>query len=175
MFCRLLFVLCLLDIVLSVLLRFTDSDYTFGIFSYYTFDYLIILFTIIDKRGNKANWFQDIHQHWTRNANNIMHSLARTTFHFNSFLPSTVNSWNELPHTIMSVVDSVRSYMQDSILRVVLWKTTYSKGIWSRILFVLVNIFSYLTTSCLDVLFIHTWEIIFLLTYLDSTTVIIHF
>jgi len=31
-FCRLLFVHCLLAIVLSVLLRFSDSDYPFGIF-----------------------------------------------------------------------------------------------------------------------------------------------
>ena len=32
MFCRLVFVLFLLAIVLSVLPRFTDSDYSFGIF-----------------------------------------------------------------------------------------------------------------------------------------------
>jgi len=32
MFCRSLFVLFLLTIVLSVLLRYTDSDYPFGIF-----------------------------------------------------------------------------------------------------------------------------------------------
>ena len=31
-FCRSLFVLFLLDIVFAVLLRFTDSDYPFGIF-----------------------------------------------------------------------------------------------------------------------------------------------
>ena len=67
---------------------------------------------------------------------------ARMTFHFNSFLPSTIKLWNELPidikkitvpysvlnhiykenlklpHTIMSVVDSVISSMQDFVLRV---------------------------------------------------------
>ena len=68
---------------------------------------------------------------------------ARTTFHLNSFLPSTIKLWNELPtdikiiitvpysvlnhiykenlkvpHTIMSVVHSVISSMQDFVLRV---------------------------------------------------------
>jgi hypothetical protein len=121
---------------------------------------------------------------------------ARPTFHLNSFLPSTIKLWNELPtdikiiitvpysvlnhiykenlkvpHTIMSVVHSVISSMQDFVLRVGLWKTTQSKGIWSQIIFVLVNRLSHLTTSYLNVL-IHTWETIFLLTYLDRKTVI---
>ena len=44
-----------------------------------------------------------------------------------------------------------------------LLKTTYSKEIWSPILFELVNRLSHLTTSCLNVLCIHTWEILFLI------------
>ena len=35
MFCRSLFVLFLLGFVLSVLLRFTDADYPFGIFKFF--------------------------------------------------------------------------------------------------------------------------------------------
>jgi ABC-type phosphate transport system permease subunit len=37
MFCRLLFVFFLFTMVLSVLLRFTDSDYPFGIFKFFLY------------------------------------------------------------------------------------------------------------------------------------------
>jgi hypothetical protein len=39
MFCRSLFVFFLLVIVLSVLLRYTDSDYPFGIFKLFLFHF----------------------------------------------------------------------------------------------------------------------------------------
>ena len=42
-FCRLLFVLFLLVIVLSVLLRYTDSDYPFGIFKLFFYDSLFYI------------------------------------------------------------------------------------------------------------------------------------
>jgi len=43
MFCRSLFVLFLLAIVLSALLRYTDSDYLFGIFKLFLQHYLGIV------------------------------------------------------------------------------------------------------------------------------------
>jgi hypothetical protein len=43
MFCRLLFLLLSFSIVLSVLLRFTDSDYPFGIFKLF----LLVMVMII--------------------------------------------------------------------------------------------------------------------------------
>jgi hypothetical protein len=45
MFCRLLFLLLSFSIVLSVLLRFTDSDYPFGIFKLFL---LVMVMMIIN-------------------------------------------------------------------------------------------------------------------------------
>ena len=45
MFCRLLFLLLSISIVLSVLLRFTDSDYPFGIFKLFL---LVMVMMIIN-------------------------------------------------------------------------------------------------------------------------------
>jgi hypothetical protein len=45
MFCRLLFLLLSFSIVLSVLLRFTDSDYHFGIFKLFL---LVMVMMIIN-------------------------------------------------------------------------------------------------------------------------------
>ena len=42
MLCRSLFVLCLLAIMLSVLLRFTDTGYPFGIFNLFLEEYCLI-------------------------------------------------------------------------------------------------------------------------------------
>ena len=44
--------------------------------------------------------FNEIHQHRTRGSSNIMPVPARTAFHYNSFLPSTVRLWNDLPVNI---------------------------------------------------------------------------
>lgn len=44
--------------------------------------------------------FNEIHQHRTRGSTNIMPVPARTAFHYNSFLPSTVRLWNDLPVNI---------------------------------------------------------------------------
>ena len=41
--------------------------------------------------------FRNIHQYRTRSANNFPSVPCRTTYHMNSFLPSTVRLWNSLP------------------------------------------------------------------------------
>ena len=48
MFCKSLLVLFLLAIVLSVLLRYTDSDYPFGIFKlFFAFSHLLFMYICI--------------------------------------------------------------------------------------------------------------------------------
>ncbi|CAC5415948.1 unnamed protein product [Mytilus coruscus] len=44
--------------------------------------------------------FGQSHPYGTRNAGNVPHMPARTTYYHNSFLPSTVRLWNEIPINI---------------------------------------------------------------------------
>ena len=44
--------------------------------------------------------FHNIHRYGTRNSSNIISIQTRTTYYFNSFLPSTIRLWNELPANI---------------------------------------------------------------------------
>jgi biotin transporter BioY len=76
MFCRSLFVLFLLAIVLSVLLRFTDFDYLFGIFKLFLFALWFhihlnpllhevhTLTKILDTQGTSAHMQKYIRRNW---------------------------------------------------------------------------------------------------------------
>jgi hypothetical protein len=53
--------------------------------------------------------FGQTHQYSTRNHSNLVHVHSRTAYYKNSFLPSTIRLWNELPANIKSNV-SVKDY-----------------------------------------------------------------
>lgn len=61
------------------------------------------------------NNFGQIHQYRTRNAGNLPNLPARTNFYYNSFLPSTVRLWNELPiHIRNSSLYSFKMFLKKS-------------------------------------------------------------
>jgi len=73
MFCRSLFALLplfLLSIVLFVL-RFTDSDYTFGIFKLFTTNKILII-----KPDNNEGWWFVLFQHWNLLQTKLSNSIS---------------------------------------------------------------------------------------------------
>jgi hypothetical protein len=55
--------------------------------------------------------FGQTRQYSTRNHSNLVHVHSRTAYYNNSFLPSTVRLWNELPANIKSNVMFVSSLL----------------------------------------------------------------
>lgn len=46
------------------------------------------------------NQHNQTHQYNTRNSNNIVNIQCKTSYHFNSFIPSTIRLWNLLPNNV---------------------------------------------------------------------------
>jgi len=102
MFCRLLFVLLyfsFLAIVLSVLLRYTDSDYPFGIFKLI---YTITTFYLSFYRNQDADW-------WNINAYNL-----------NKVMPNTLH-YIVTRDNISMFINIKPSWLKASIKNVLLW------------------------------------------------------
>ena len=61
--------------------------------------------------------FGQTHQYSTRNHSNLVHVHSRTAYYNNSFLPSTVRLWNELPANIKSnvSVNSMKIFLNNTI------------------------------------------------------------
>ena len=61
--------------------------------------------------------FGQTHQYSTRNHSNLVHVHSRTAYYTNSFLPSTVRLWNELPANIKSnvSVNSMKLFLNNTI------------------------------------------------------------
>jgi hypothetical protein len=61
--------------------------------------------------------FGQTHQYSTRNNSNLVHVHSRAAYYNNSFLPSTVRLWNELPANIKSnvSVNSMKLFLNNTI------------------------------------------------------------
>ena len=54
---------------------------------------------------------RDQHSYNTRNSQNLVGIQCRTTYHFNSFIPSTIRIWNNIPSNIKES-ESIHSFKQ---------------------------------------------------------------
>ena len=63
------------------------------------------------------SYFGQTHQYSTQNNYNLVHVHSRTAYYNNSFLPSTVRLWNELPANIKSnvSVNSMKLFLNNTI------------------------------------------------------------
>ena len=61
--------------------------------------------------------FGQTHQYSARNNSNLVHVHSRTPYYNNSFLPSTIRLWNELPANIKSnvSVNSMTLFLNNTI------------------------------------------------------------